>query len=59
MITKVNSPQKASTDLIRTYLFEIGRFPLLTHEQEIVLSKQVQKMMTLLNKKEKLEQKLD
>lgn len=58
MISKPNSPPKASTDLIRTYLFEIGRFPLLTHEQEIVLGKQVQKMMTLLNKKEKLEQKL-
>ena len=57
MITKVNSPQKASTDLIRTYLFEIGRFPLLTHEQEIVLSKQVQKMMTLLADQEKLQKK--
>ena len=47
-----------STDLIRTYLHEIGRFPLLTHEPEIILSKQVQRMMTLLNKKEKLQQKL-
>ena len=48
-----------SADMVRTYLHEIGRVPLLTHEQEIVLGKQVQKMMTLLTKKEKLEKKLD
>ena len=47
-----------SEDLIRTYLLEIGRVPLLTHEQEITYGKQVQKMMTLLAKKEKLEKQL-
>ncbi len=61
MITQQKSPQNPtslSQDLIRTYLHEIGRFPLLTHEQEIVLGKQVQKMMNLLSDKEKLEEKL-
>ena len=61
MNTTEISPKQAlslSNDLLRTYLLEIGRFPLLTHEQEIVLSKQVQKMMSLLINKEKLEKKL-
>jgi RNA polymerase nonessential primary-like sigma factor len=40
--------------MVRTYLHEIGRVPLLTHEQEIVYGKQVQQMMTLLDAKEKL-----
>ena len=57
MITQQN-PTSSSQDLIRTYLHEIGRFPLLTHEQEIVLGKQVQRMMNLLTQKEKLKQKL-
>ncbi|ACK71232.1 RNA polymerase, sigma 70 subunit, RpoD subfamily [Gloeothece citriformis PCC 7424] len=43
-----------SADMVRTYLHEIGRVPLLTHEQEIVYGKQVQKMMTLLEKKDQL-----
>ena len=43
-----------STDAVRTYLRTIGRIPLLTHEQEILLGKRVQKMMTLLAEKEKL-----
>ena len=48
-----------SADMVRTYLHEIGRVPLLTHEQEIVYGKQVQKMMTLLTQKEELENRLD
>ena len=47
-----------SADMVRTYLHEIGRVPLLTHEQEIVYGKQVQKMMTLLTTKEELESQL-
>jgi len=34
-------------DPVRAYLEEIGRVPLLTHEQEIVLGKQVQHMVAL------------
>lgn len=48
-----------SADMVRTYLHEIGRVPLLTHEQEIVYGKQVQKMMTLLETKDNLAQNLD
>lgn len=58
---KANSTKKTPTfsaDMVRTYLHEIGRVPLLTHEQEIVYGKQVQKMMTLLEKKEQLANKL-
>lgn len=36
-----------SADMVRTYLHEIGRVPLLTHEQEIVFGKQVQELMAL------------
>ena len=38
---------EASKDLVRTYLREIGRVPLLTHEQEITYGKQVQHLITL------------
>ena len=45
-----------SADMVRTYLHEIGRVPLLTHEQEIVYGKQVQRMMSLLEMKDQLTQ---
>jgi len=45
---------QTSTDLVRTYLREIGRVPLLTHEQEIVLGKQVQRCTVLHDLKEEL-----
>jgi RNA polymerase nonessential primary-like sigma factor len=48
-----------SADMVRTYLHEIGRVPLLTHEQEIVYGKQVQKMMTLLEKKDEITNQLE
>lgn len=48
-----------NADLVRTYLGEIGRIPLLTHEQEIAYGKQVQKMMSLLSAKETLVTKLN
>lgn len=56
--TKVSSPV-FSVDMVRTYLHEIGRVPLLTHEQEIVYGKQVQQMMALLDIQQTLSDKLD
>lgn len=50
----VPSTSLISVDLIRTYLHEIGRVPLLTHEEEITYGKQVQQYMTLLEAKEAL-----
>lgn len=38
---------QTTTDLVRTYLREIGRVPLLTHEQEILYGKQVQRSTAL------------
>ena len=37
----------ADVDLVRSYLRDIGRVPLLTHEQEITLGRQVQDLMDL------------
>ncbi len=48
-----------SADMVRTYLHEIGRVPLLTHEQEIVYGKQVQQMMPLLEAKDALAETLE
>ncbi|BAB75499.1 RNA polymerase sigma factor, RpoD/SigA family [Anabaena sp. FACHB-709] len=50
---------KFTADMVRTYLREIGRVPLLTREQEIVYGKQVQQMMSLIDAKEALAKKLD
>ena len=36
-------------DLVRSYLRDIGRVPLLSHEQEITLGRQVQDLMFLEN----------
>jgi len=68
-MSTTNSPTKASkakatkplftVDMVRTYLHEIGRVPLLTHEQEIIYGKQVQQMMPLLDVKQKLIDSLD
>ena len=58
-IVKQTTTANYSADMVRAYLHEIGRVPLLTHEQEIVLGKQVQAMMTLLEKKEAEEKKLE
>ncbi len=43
---------------MRDYLLEIGRVPLLEKPEEIIYGKRVQKMMSLLAEKEKLEKKL-
>lgn len=45
---------QTATDLVRTYLREIGRVPLLTHEQEILYGKQVQRSTTLQMARESL-----
>lgn len=47
-----------TADMVRTYLHEIGRVPMLTHEQEIIYGKQVQQMMALQAEKEQLEAQL-
>ena len=49
---------KFTADMVRTYLREIGRVPLLTREQEIIYGKQVQQMMSLLEAKEALAKEL-
>ena len=47
-----------SNDLVRSYLKEIGRVPLLTHEEEILYSKRVQKAIALTRVKESLTEEL-
>ncbi|QUS59686.1 RNA polymerase sigma factor, RpoD/SigA family [Synechocystis sp. PCC 7339] len=57
----LSSPTSTPTftaDMVRSYLHEIGRVPLLTHEQEIILGKQVQQMMALLEQRKALADKL-
>jgi RNA polymerase nonessential primary-like sigma factor len=53
-----NLNTKFTADMVRTYLREIGRVPLLTREQEIVYGKQVKQMMALLDAKEALTKQL-
>ena len=45
------STLKASNDvdLVRSYLRDIGRVPLLSHEQEITLGRQVQEYLSLIH----------
>ena len=47
-----------SSDLLKCYLREIGRIPLLTPEQEVILGSQVQQMMALLAVKTDLTKRL-
>ena len=46
------------TDSVRAYLREIGRVPLLTHEQEVLYGKQVQRLAIANSVREKLVEKL-
>jgi len=48
----------ADIDLVRSYLRDIGRVPLLSHEQEITLGRQVQDLMALENIESELESDL-
>lgn len=49
---------QTSADMVRAYLREIGRVPLLTHEQEILLGKQVQRLAMLNDIRESLVKRL-
>jgi len=49
---------QTATDLVRTYLREIGRVPLLTHEQEILYGKQVQRSTALQTVRDSLTEQL-
>ncbi|BDM81159.1 RNA polymerase sigma factor, RpoD/SigA family [Acaryochloris marina] len=48
-----------SKDSITAYLQEIGRFPLLNHEQEIIFGKQVQRLIMLQELKQQLHEQLE
>jgi RNA polymerase nonessential primary-like sigma factor len=58
-ITTTSQKNNFTADMVRTYLHEIGRVPMLTHEQEIVYGKQVQQMMTIQETKDALAEKLN
>lgn len=49
---------ETSKDLVRAYLREIGRVPLLTHEQEILYGKQVQQLAIVQQVREELSDRL-
>ena len=51
-------PTSKSNDLVRSYLKEIGRVDLLTHEEEIHYAKRVQKEIALVKIKESLQENL-
>ncbi|WP_411867590.1 sigma-70 factor domain-containing protein, partial [Vulcanococcus limneticus] len=48
------TPVGAGSDLVRSYLRDIGRVPLLSHEQEITLGRQVQELMALEEQEQEL-----
>ncbi|GAX38847.1 RNA polymerase sigma factor, RpoD/SigA family [Nodularia sp. NIES-3585] len=48
-----------SSDLVHIYLKEMGRFPLLTGEEEIIYGHQVQKMISIKEIKNTLQEKLN
>ena len=50
----ITSQAAAGTDLVRSYLRDIGRVPLLSHEQEITLGRQVQELMAIEEIREEL-----
>lgn len=54
----MKTAKSSDTDSVRAYLREIGRVPLLTHEQEIVYGKQVQRATALQEAKQALAEKL-
>lgn len=56
--TSAMNTTQTPTDLVRTYLREIGRVPLLTHEEEIRYGKQVQRANALQRVRESLAEEL-
>nr|YP_002049100.1 type II alternative RNA polymerase sigma factor, sigma-70 family protein [Paulinella chromatophora]ACB42890.1 type II alternative RNA polymerase sigma factor, sigma-70 family protein [Paulinella chromatophora] len=52
-----NDQTSSDADLVRSYLKEISRIPLLTHEQEITLGRQVQELICIQETEQKLELK--
>jgi RNA polymerase nonessential primary-like sigma factor len=54
----MKTAKSSDTDSVRAYLREIGRVPLLTHEQEIVYGKQVQRATALQEAKQALAETL-
>ena len=56
-LTSASKPV-SDIDLVRSYLRDIGRVPLLSHEQEITLGRQVQDLMVLENIESDLESDL-
>ena len=46
---------KLSGDNVRAYLRDIGRIPLLEHDEEILLGRKVQRLMELLEMKEEMQ----
>jgi len=64
LTTTVKSPTKTkqgslSADMVRTYLHEIGKIPLLTNEEEIIYGKQVQHLMGFITTQETLSEQFD
>ena len=50
---------KASGDSVRAYLRDIGRIPLLEHDEEILLGRKVQSLMSIEDKRKELEATLE
>ena len=57
--TQTEEKYHLSNDIVKSYLREVGRIPVLTTEQEICYGKQVQQMMILLEGKRNLEFELN
>ena len=49
---------KMTGDNVRAYLRDIGRIPLLEHEEEILLGRKVQRLMEIISKRKELKEKL-
>ena len=52
------SQPKLSGDSVRAYLRDIGRIPLLEHDEEILLGRKVQRLMELENIRQELQEEL-